>query len=145
MTESKSPLGAISLAATTLYVRDLDAAVVWYREMLGLEPMVIGRDAHAYAAYQLGPSILVLEPLEAALEPQGLGSESTTVNVIVDRDPAQARDDLLARGVKCGPMVVSGFHSFLMRDLDGNRFYITKPVTQETQEQLQDAVGEAQA
>lgn len=146
VSESNKPLGTVHLAATTLYVRDLDAAVVWYREMLGLEPMVIGRDAHGYAAYQIGTSILVLEPLEAALESAPPGSESTTVNVIVDRDPADAREDLLARGVKCGPMVVSpGFHSFLMRDLDGNRFYITRPVSQEAQEQLEATITEAQA
>ena len=145
MTESNNPLGLVHLAATTLYVRDLDAAVAWYREMLGLEPVVMGRDQHGYAAYQLGPSILVLEPVEAALEPQEPGSESATVNLVIDRDPAAVREELMRRGVTCGRIVPSpNFHSFLMRDLDGNRFYVTKPVTAEAQEQLETTVADAQ-
>jgi catechol 2,3-dioxygenase-like lactoylglutathione lyase family enzyme len=137
--------GTIALAATTLYVRDLDAAVAWYRDNLGLSPMVVGRDAHAYSAYQLGPSILVLEPIEAALEPAPPGSESTTVNLVIDRDPNEVREELIKRGVSCGPIVTSSFHSFLMRDLDGNRFYVTRPITQEAQEQLEATVGDARA
>lgn len=145
MTDSNRPFGAIALAATTLYVRDLDTAVAWYRESLGLEPMVIGRDTHAYAAYQLGPSILVLEPIEAAMEPAPPGSESTTVNLVIDRDPNQVREELIKRGVSCGRIVTSNFHSFLMRDLDGNRFYITRPVTKDARDRLEATVGDAQA
>jgi catechol 2,3-dioxygenase-like lactoylglutathione lyase family enzyme len=137
VTDPDHPLGAVSLAATTMYVRDLDAAVSWYRESLGLEPMVIGRDQHGYAAYQFGASIVVLEPLEAAVEPAGPGSESTTVNLVIDRDPTEVREDLLRRGVTCGRLIPSpNFVSFLMRDPDGNRFYVTRPVTQEAREQL---------
>ncbi len=141
---SVSPLGAISLAATTLYVRDLDAAVDWYRDMLGLEPMIVGRDRHGYAAYQLGPSILVLEPLEAAMEPAEPGSESTTVNLVINGDPASVREELLRRGVTCGRMVPSpNYQSFLIRDPDGNRFYVTRPTTGEAREQLETTVRDA--
>ena len=144
MSASNNPLGGISLAATTLYVHDLDAAIDWYRDTLGLEPMVVGRDQHAYAAYQLGPSVLVLEPMEAAMEPADPGSESTTVNLVIDRDPAPVREELLRRGVTCGRMVSSPNHqSFLMRDRDGNRFYVTRPTTEEAREQLETTVRDA--
>ena len=129
------PLGTIDLAATTLYVSDLDAAVSWYEEMLGLQPMAVGTDGHGYASFMMGAAIVVLEPFEAALEPTKLGEENTTINLVVSRDPAEVRDDLIERGVTCGPLVASpNFVSFLIRDSDGNRFYVTRPVSQQAQE-----------
>jgi len=116
----------IGLVAVTLYVADLDKALRWYEEKLGWTPMAVGSDGHAYASFSLGGSIVVLEPIEAALEPQPLGADNTTLNVLVEEDPVEMRTELLSRGVSCGEIVVSGFVSFLMRDLDGNRFYITR-------------------
>lgn len=128
---SVSPFDRIELAATTLYVSDLDAAVAWYEEKLGLLPVAVGRDGHGYASFLMGAGIVVLEPLEAALEPTELGSDNATVNLVVTRDPAEVREDLLERGVVCGPLVPSpNFLSFLVRDPDGNRFYVTRPVTE---------------
>jgi catechol 2,3-dioxygenase-like lactoylglutathione lyase family enzyme len=121
-----SPLGTIGMCALTLYVADLDKAVDWYSEKLGLSPLALGSDGHRYASFSLGGSIVVLEPIEAALEPEPLGSDNSTLNVLVEDDPVAVRAALLERGVTCGEIVVSGFVSFLMRDLDGNRFYITR-------------------
>jgi hypothetical protein len=88
MSSAESPLGAVNMAATTLYVSD---------------------------------------PIEAAVEAVGPGAESTTVNVTVENDPAVVRDALMARGVACGPLGQSpGYVSFLMRDLDGHRFSVTR-------------------
>jgi catechol 2,3-dioxygenase-like lactoylglutathione lyase family enzyme len=131
MGDATSPLGTIELAATTLYVSDLDAAVAWYADKLGLDPVMAGSDTERYASYLFGASFVVLEPLTAALEAAPPGAESTTVNVLVDRDPAEVREELLARGVRCGPLVRSQYCSFLMRDLDGNRFYVARPVTED--------------
>jgi catechol 2,3-dioxygenase-like lactoylglutathione lyase family enzyme len=126
-----SPLGTIDLAATSYYVRDLDRAVAWYREKLGLSPVASGTDGHGYASFVMGSAIIVLEPLEAALEAAQPGLESSTVNLVVSRDPEEVRSDLLGRGVTCGPIVPSpNFVSFLIRDLDGNRFYVTRPVSE---------------
>jgi catechol-2,3-dioxygenase len=132
MASDQGPLGAIDLAATTLYVADLDAAMRWYKEALGLQPAMVGTDAHRYATFQMGGSLVVLEPLEAALEPTAPGSESMTINLIVQRDPGEIREELLRNGVVCSAIVDSPhYSSFLIRDCDGNRFYIARPVTRQ--------------
>jgi catechol 2,3-dioxygenase-like lactoylglutathione lyase family enzyme len=129
MADDESPLGVVDLAATTMYVTDLDAAVSWYHAVLGLKPLMVGTDAHRYATFQLGGALVVLEPIEAAIEPAAPGSESTTVNLIVNRDAHQAREDLVNRGAGCSEIVDSPhYHSFLLRDQDGNRFYVAQPV-----------------
>jgi catechol 2,3-dioxygenase-like lactoylglutathione lyase family enzyme len=144
MSIAESPLGAVAMAATSLYVSDIDKAVEWYRDKLGLEPHMPGTDGDRYAGYLLGGAIVVLEPIEAALESAGPGAESTTVNLVVEREPAVVRDALLARGVECGSLVESpGFLSFLIRDLDGNRFYVTKPRSAQGQESVRRAVEES--
>ncbi|HZU78847.1 MAG TPA: VOC family protein [Acidimicrobiales bacterium] len=138
--QGPAPLGTIALTAVTLYVTDLDEAIAWYRTTFGLDPVMVGKDAERYASYVLGGAVVVLEPRSAALEAAPPGSESTTLNLIVDVDPAEARRALLARGARCGDLVVSpGFASFLVRDLDGNRFYVTRPRT----EQARAGVAEA--
>jgi catechol 2,3-dioxygenase-like lactoylglutathione lyase family enzyme len=116
------------MAVATFYVADLDAAVEWYADKLGLTPVSIGKDGHPYAVFQLGATIVVLEPIEAALEPAPIGAESTTLNLVVKSDAQEARTALVANGVRCGEIVSSpGFHSFLFRDLDGNRYYFAQP------------------
>jgi catechol 2,3-dioxygenase-like lactoylglutathione lyase family enzyme len=121
------PLGAVDLAATTLYAADLDAAVDWYAEKFGLTPMSISKDGHPFAVFRLGGALVVLEPIEAALEPSPPGSESTTINLVVKRDADEVRAELLAKGVGCGDIVESpNFRSFLIRDLDGNRYYVAQ-------------------
>jgi len=117
------------MAATSLYVDDLDEAVAWYRDRLGLEPLATGTDRHPYATYHLAGSLVVLEPVQALYEGKGArGSGAASVNLVVDRDPAEVRDDLLARGVDCSALVESTFVSFLVRDPWGNRFYVTRPL-----------------
>jgi catechol 2,3-dioxygenase-like lactoylglutathione lyase family enzyme len=121
-------LAKVEMAAATFYVADLDAAVTWYADKLGLTPVSIGKDGHAYAVFQLGGTLVVLEPIEAALEPAPIGAESTTLNLVVKADAPAARSELIAKGVRCGEIVSSpGFHSFLFRDLDGNRYYFAQP------------------
>ncbi len=128
-----SPLGNVGLVAVTLYVKDLDVALAWYDERLGLQPMSLGSDGHRFAAFSIGGAIVVLEPIEAALEPAAFGGENTTLNVMVDRDPVDVRTELLGHGVECGDLVFSNYVSFLVRDLDGNRFYISRPATEPAQ------------
>ena len=142
MTDDSGPLGNIGLAATTFYVADLDGAVDWYREMLGLEPMTMGSDAERYAAFLVGGTILVLEPRSAAIDAAAPGAESTTINLVVDKDPRAIHVELTRRGVVCSAVVDSPhYSSFLVRDLEGNRFYVSRPVTAVAMQDLSDAAG----
>jgi catechol 2,3-dioxygenase-like lactoylglutathione lyase family enzyme len=135
MTDVEGPLGTVGLLAVTLYVSDLDTAIAWYAERLALEPLSLGKDGHRFASFLIGGAIVVLEPIEAALEPKEPGSESTTLNVVTERDPAEVRAELVRRGVSCGEIVSSpNYSSFLMRDLDGNRFYVTRAHTDAARE-----------
>lgn len=146
MSNNEGPLGAVEMAATSLYVSDIDKAIDWYRDKLGLEPAMAGTDGHRYASYVLGGAFVVLEPIEAALEPTEPGTENTTVNLVVKNDPADVRDALVARGVVCGPLVKSpGFLSLLVRDLDGNRFYVTRPHTPQGQTAVRRTTEETSA
>jgi catechol 2,3-dioxygenase-like lactoylglutathione lyase family enzyme len=140
MEAAPGPLGSIELAATSLYVSDLDRAIAWYDEKLGLRPITVGADGHGYASFMMGSAIVVLEPIDAALEPTDLGQENTTVNLVVSRDPGDVRDSLLQRGVACGELVSSpNFVSFLIRDADGNRYYVTRPVSKAARDAVEDA------
>ena len=140
MSEGHGPLGTVSLAATSLYVADLDRAIAWYRDKLRSSRPWPAPTATATPSYLLGGVFVVLEPVEAALEAAGPGGESTTVNLLVDREPAEVRTELLRRGVECGPVVDSpGFSSFLVRDLDGNRFYVSRPVSEQARRAVESA------
>jgi catechol 2,3-dioxygenase-like lactoylglutathione lyase family enzyme len=131
MTEAASPLGTVGMVAISFYVSDLDAAIAWYAEKLGFQPMSVGADGHRFAAYSIGGAVVVLEPIEAALEPARPASENTTLNVMIDLDPAEVRAELVSRGVSCGDLAPSpNYLSFLVRDLDRNRFYISRAVTE---------------
>ena len=137
-----SPLGTIGLVAVTLYVTDLDVALAWYADKLGLEPMSVGADGHRYAAFSMGGAIVVLEPIEAALEPEARGRENTTLNVMVDRDPIEVRAELESRGVTCGELAVSpNYVSFLTRDLDGNRFYVSRAASDQARRDVEDTAA----
>ncbi|HUC36902.1 MAG TPA: VOC family protein [Acidimicrobiales bacterium] len=144
MTSVESPLGNIGLVAISLYVSDLEVAVSWYSDKLGLHPMSLGTDQHRFAAYSIGGAIVVLEPVEAALEALGPGSESTTLNVMVDRDLTEVRAELVSRGVPCGEVAASAHYGFfLVRDVDGNRFYISRPVSDEARSATAEAAATA--
>lgn len=129
MTDSLGPLGTVTLAATTLYVADLDAALDWYDATLGLKPLMVGTDGHRYATFQLGGALVVLEPVEAAIDAAPPGAESTTINLLVERTSGEIHAELVGRGVRCSAIVDSpNYSSFLFLDLDGNRFYAAQPV-----------------
>ena len=141
MSDPDGPLD-IAMLATTVYVADLDEAIEWYRDKLGFEPTTRGTDEWRFAGYLLGGVFLVLEPAEAGLDIAGPGSESTTLNVVVNNDPRTIYETLTARGVACTePTVSPGYVSFLMRDLDGNRFYITNPHSPDAQAEVQRSIS----
>jgi hypothetical protein len=94
------------------------------------------RAIRPHAAYQLGASLIVLEPIEAALEPSAPRSENTTINVMVSRDASEVRREL-RRGVRCSGMVDSiHYSSFLIRDQGGNRSHVSQPLSQQGEREV---------
>jgi catechol 2,3-dioxygenase-like lactoylglutathione lyase family enzyme len=122
-------LGPIAYAATTLYVDDLEASIAWYRRTLGLEPASVSHDEFAYARYRVGDLVFVLEPASAATDPHDSGrTGAAALNLVVQREPATIRAELLEDGVPCTDLKASPrFETFLVRDPDGHRIYVTKP------------------
>ena len=142
MTNTANPIVNVEMVAVSLYVSDLDLAIAWYGEKLGFQPMSVGADGHRFAAYSIGGAIVVLEPIEAALEPAARGSENTTLNVMIDRDPADVRVELVSRGVTCSELAPSpNYISFLVRDLDLNRFYISRAVTEQARRAVEETAA----
>jgi catechol 2,3-dioxygenase-like lactoylglutathione lyase family enzyme len=123
-----SALGPVAMAAATLYVADLDASVTWYREAIGLEPLERTEDDFPYARYRIGGLTLVLEPIDAATDPiDSAQTGGAAINLVIERDPASVRAALVDRGVGCTELRRSPrFASFLVRDPDGHRLYITR-------------------
>ena len=121
-------LGPITSAAVTLYVDDLDTSIAWYRDALGLEPATVSEDAFRYAGYRAGGLAFVLEPASAATDPRDSDrTGAAALNLVVDRDPEVIRSELTASGVACTEVKRSpGFDTFLVRDPDGHRIYVTR-------------------
>jgi uncharacterized protein (DUF952 family)/catechol 2,3-dioxygenase-like lactoylglutathione lyase family enzyme len=128
---SAGALGRVVAGAVTLYVGDLDASIAWYRDLLGLEPVEVSADEFPYARFKFGQTTVVLEPAHAATDPHDSDrTGAAAVNLVVERDPAAIRTDLVDRGAVCTPLKRSpGFVTFLVRDPDGHRIYVTKPTT----------------
>lgn len=126
---SSAGLGPVIAAAVTLYVRDLDASIDWYRDVLGLEPASVSQDEFPYARYHVGGLAFVLEPAHAATDPHDSDrTGAAAVNLVVERQPAAIRAELADRGVSCTELKTSPrFETFLVRDPDGHRIYVTKP------------------
>jgi predicted enzyme related to lactoylglutathione lyase len=110
---------------TTIYVTDMDRAVKFFTETLGLR-----------LDYQAGPEWAQIDAgkgLILGLHGTGHGAEagkdgSTIVGFEVDEPIAQVYETLVARGVKFdGPPVDTGHVKLAhFRDPDGNAFYLSQ-------------------
>jgi catechol 2,3-dioxygenase-like lactoylglutathione lyase family enzyme len=109
------------LGTVIVRVRDLDAAVAWYREKLGLEPSLEDPERRHVTFDLGGPTSFTLWQLARIDVPVALGS-ATAFPVFVVADAERAWHTLRDRGVLVEPVVDGdGGRSFQFRDLDGNR------------------------
>ena len=107
----------------TVGVRDLDRAVEFYRDTLGL-PMLYAAPEFSYAAFDAGGTRFSIAA--GAAETHGTGNRNTGIGFMVpDLDAAHA--ELAAKGVKFtmgpGKMPWGGYMAMFV-DLDGNEFYL---------------------
>lgn len=108
----------MELVEVVLYVRDMERAVRFYRDTLGLE---LGHESPGWSTFRTGACVLALHAFEG--RQPGAGEPDPTFLV---SDAAAERDRLAGAGVVVSEMrePVSGTHVFDARDPDGNRFSI---------------------
>jgi catechol 2,3-dioxygenase-like lactoylglutathione lyase family enzyme len=113
----------MKLAAVRIAVRDLDAAVGFYAQPLGLRVEADGRD-DGYCVFDAGGVDLVVEavPAHAPADEQSLVGRFTGISFAVD-DLAATHARLTAAGVRfaAAPQLQSwGGHLATLADADGN-------------------------
>jgi catechol 2,3-dioxygenase-like lactoylglutathione lyase family enzyme len=120
------------MVATIVRVRDVAAAVTWYREKLGLEPIHVGSDGpeHPTAAYAIAGSVVSLWQLPpgGARVPED-NDRNTYVVAVMSGDLEPARRVLVERGVDVGEIRRSDNNEFVwFHDIDGNRWELSRPL-----------------
>jgi catechol 2,3-dioxygenase-like lactoylglutathione lyase family enzyme len=109
---------SVQLAEIVLYVRDMERAVRFYRDTVGLEPDV---ESHAWTTFRTGPCTLALHATER--RDAGVGEPDPTF-LVADADAERER--LAAAGVDVTEIrePAAGVRVFDLRDLDGNRLSV---------------------
>jgi catechol 2,3-dioxygenase-like lactoylglutathione lyase family enzyme len=120
----------ISGGNATLYVKDMDAAVAFYTEKLGL-PLRFRAGNH-WAEVEAGKTLVIgLHPTGAHGRPPGV-SGSVQIGLTVDRPLEEVMKTLGARGVRFdGPIVgdpTAGLRFANLRDMDDNALYLWEQV-----------------
>ena len=134
------------MMATIIRVRDVAASVEWYREKLDLDPLHVGSDGpdHPIAAFAIAGSVISLWQLPpGSRRPRDDTDVSTYVVAVVKGDLEAQRRALEARGVEVGELRRSANNEFFwFYDPDGNRFELSRPLTDESREAAAKAVRE---
>ncbi len=104
------------LGEVIVYVRDMDAALGFYRDVLGLEPAYVSEH---WSTFATGECTFCLHPIDR--RERGVGEPDPTF-MTADLDREHAR--LAAAGVDVTEIrePVPGTRVFDARDPDGNRF-----------------------
>lgn len=123
-------LVARSLEAS-LTVRDLDASVSWYRDVVGF---TVGREYRrdgrlVAVALQAGGMELLLGQDDGAKGLDRAKGEGFSLQITTLQDIDELALQIKARGgvLETEPIDVAGKRAFRLRDLDGFRFTISSP------------------
>jgi catechol 2,3-dioxygenase-like lactoylglutathione lyase family enzyme len=108
----------VELAEVVLYVRDMERAVRFYRDTVGLEPDAQGQ---SWTMFRPGPCTLALHAAER--RDPGIGEPDPTF-VVTDAEAERRR--LAAAGVEVTEIrePAAGVRVFDLKDPDGNRLSI---------------------
>jgi catechol 2,3-dioxygenase-like lactoylglutathione lyase family enzyme len=126
-------VGVVSILETVLYVSDLDAAAVFYCEVLGLS--IESRQARRHVFFRCGDAMfLVFDPVATAVRVGEVPSHGAIgpghVAFSIDADECSLWLERLARnGVEIEASIVwpSGGRSIYIRDPGGNSVELTTP------------------
>ena len=108
----------MELSHVTIRVHDFRAAVAWYQEKLGLEPVGLHEDPFCFMKFPQGTAMIAL--LGGG---RSGGDEGITPAIKVD-DLRVTVDELKGRGVEFTGEIVDdeeGYRIISFKDLDGNK------------------------
>ena len=120
----------ISGGNATLYVKDMDAAVAFYTEKLGL-PLRFRAGNH-WAEVEAGKGLVIgLHPTGAHGRPPGIAG-SVQIGLTVNRPLEEEMKTLGARGITFDGGIVgdpkAGLRFANLKDMDGNALYLWEQV-----------------
>jgi len=118
--------------STVVRVADRDLAVEWFRDVLGLEPVLVASDgaAHPIAVYRLPGLQFALWQLPAGSTRSREDNRSNSFLSFTHPDPSAVHARLTMAHVDVSPLTGSEHHAFFyLHDPDGNRYEIASPPT----------------
>jgi catechol 2,3-dioxygenase-like lactoylglutathione lyase family enzyme len=116
-----------------LRVANRDRTVVWFRTVLGVEPLVVASDGndHPFAAFVVGGMHFAVWQLPQGVERSRDENDRNTYLVFTHPEPKRAHVELKAAGAEVDKLRESKHHSFFwFYDPDGNRYEISSPPKQ---------------
>jgi catechol 2,3-dioxygenase-like lactoylglutathione lyase family enzyme len=124
-----STLDEATSGGPLLRVEDRDKTVEWFRQVLGVEPLVVTSDgADLLAVYLIAGLRFAVWQLPPGVLRSREENDRNTYLVFTHPDPKRALTILRAAGADVGPLTESEHHSFFwFYDPDGNRYEICSP------------------
>jgi len=123
----------VLMATVVLRVADLDRAVEWYRDKLGMSLLHRGADGNTppYAVYDLSGVILTLWELAPGQDRVADDNDRNTYVILVyGGDLVALRTELVAAGVTAdAARETTNNRFFWFYDLDDNRWEVSQPTT----------------
>jgi catechol 2,3-dioxygenase-like lactoylglutathione lyase family enzyme len=116
-----------------LRVADRDRTVNWFRNVLGIEPLIVASDGadHPFAAFMVGGMHFAVWQLPPGVVRSRDDNDRNTYLVFTHPEPKRAYDALRASGADIGKLHESEHHSFFwFHDPDDNRYEISSPPKQ---------------
>jgi catechol 2,3-dioxygenase-like lactoylglutathione lyase family enzyme len=130
---TESFLDQVQLATVAIRVADIDLAVAWYRDILGMEPLHRGRDGNTppYAAYTVaGMIITVWQLADNQRRSAEENDRNSYVMFVYSGDIEALHTRLVAAGVKADALRNSANNRFFwFHDLDHNRWEVSQPTS----------------
>lgn len=133
MSAQRPPAGRLRVLETCLYAEDLDAALVFYQEVLGLE--VTSRVAERHVFFRCGEAmLLVFDPRRTReptgeVPPHGATGPGHVAFAVAPEELGSWRSRLQSAGVPVEAEVVwpGGGRSIYLRDPAGNSVELANP------------------
>jgi len=128
-------LDQVELAVVAVRVADLDRAVAWYADKLGMTPLHRGADGDTppYAVYDVGGMVITVWQLWPGQRRSADENDRNSYLILVSAGDVDAlHDRLVATGVRADPVRHSANNTFFwFYDLDDNRWEVSQPTTAE--------------